>query len=285
MRSRATRQPMQSGHVLRKHLGQHFLQDAAFVDYLLQAMHLQPDDHVLEIGPGLGAMTLPLLKKVSAITVVEIDQDLILRWQQTPHVSVIAQDILKVNLDEWVKQQAMARQRIVGNLPYNISTPILFHLLTFIKSIDDQHLMLQKEVVDRMLALPDTADYGRLSVILQWRYQMQRIIEVPPEAFFPAPKVKSAIVSMTPKHLPSQEEALAPLLTEVLKVAFSQRRKMLRNTLEPWLIERGISNSQLDMRCRAQEISVNQYLEEVKQWAPLLTKSPLMKSIATNILY
>ena len=232
----------------------------------------------MEIGPGLGALTQPLLERCGHITVVELDRDLVAYWQQRERVAVVASDVLKVDFAQIydgksgiqaakTAQAAMNNEasttpqaqklRVVGNLPYNISSPILFHLLPYAHLVQDQHFMLQKEVIERMVARPATAAYGRLSVMLQWRYEMENFLFVPPAAFDPPPRVDSAVVSMQPW---AQPVALhPPLLEELVQVAFSQRRKILRNTLGRWLEEKGFTGS-FDVQRRAEEVPVAEFV-------------------------
>lgn len=251
-------------HIPRKRFGQHFLVDGALIEGIVLQIDPQPNDHMIEIGPGLGALTQPLLERLGAITVVELDRDLAAHWRTRANVQVIESDVLKVDFAGVEPAQnatnSVAKEkplRVVGNLPYNISTPILFHLLPFAHLIADQHFMLQKEVIDRMVAKPATADYGRLSVMLQWRYAMENFLHVPPEAFDPPPRVQSAVVRMIPRAEPA---ALKPeLLEEVVKVAFSQRRKLLRHSLGRWLDGRGFAGA-FDVQRRAEEVPVSDYV-------------------------
>ena len=252
-------------HIPRKRFGQHFLVDGALIENIVSQIDPQPTDTMVEIGPGLGALTQPLLARLGQMTVVELDRDLAAHWRSRQHVTVIESDVLKVDF-AGIKYAQIATEniaksakiRVVGNLPYNISTPILFHLLPFANLIIDQHFMLQKEVIERMVAKPSTADYGRLSVMLQWRYAMQNFLHVPPEAFDPPPRVQSAVVRMIPREQPA---ALKPeLLEELVKVAFSQRRKILRHTLGRWLDEKGFGGN-FDVQRRAEEVSVAEYVE------------------------
>jgi 16S rRNA (adenine1518-N6/adenine1519-N6)-dimethyltransferase len=251
-------------HIPRKRFGQHFLVDGALIEAIVSQIDPKPQDAMIEIGPGLGALTQPLLERLGHITVVELDRDLAAHWRSKSHVTVIESDVLKVDLAV-IKSARGATEsianvtplRVAGNLPYNISTPILFHLLPFAHLIRDQHFMLQKEVIDRMVAQPATADYGRLSVMLQWRYAMENFLHVPPEAFDPPPRVQSAVVRMIPY---SQPASLNPAtLEELVKVAFSQRRKILRHTLGRWLDEKGFSGS-FDAQRRAEEVPVSEYV-------------------------
>ena len=251
-------------HIPRKRFGQHFLVDGALIEAIVDAIAPSNVDQMIEIGPGLGALTLPLLGALGQITVIELDRDLAAHWRTRENVRVIESDVLKVDFaGVSIAQNATeliantSKLRIVGNLPYNISTPILFHLLPYAPLIADQHFMLQKEVIDRMVAKPSTSDYGRLSVMLQWRYEMENFLAVPPEAFDPPPRVQSAVVRMIPRAEPA---VLKPdLLEELVKVAFSQRRKILRHTLGRWLAERGFSG-EFDEQRRAEEVPVAEYI-------------------------
>ena len=244
-------------HVPRKRFGQHFLADSSVIDAIVAAIRPRPGEALVEIGPGLGAMTGPLLERCQELTVIELDRDLARRLRERPGLIVVEADALKVDFAALATEKG-AKLRVVGNLPYNISTPILFHLLGAIDHVEDQHFMLQKEVVDRMAAGPGGKDYGRLSVMLQWRYDIESVLDVPPEAFDPPPRVDSAIVRMQPL---SQPPAVNPaLLGELVTVAFSQRRKLLRHTLEKWLDSRGFSGA-FDMRRRAEEVPVDEYLK------------------------
>jgi 16S rRNA (adenine1518-N6/adenine1519-N6)-dimethyltransferase len=227
-------------YIAKKRFGQHFLTDAGIIDAIVQAIDPKPGQHMVEIGPGLGALTQPLVARLGHLTVVELDRDLAAKLRLQKNLSVIELDILKLDLSHeliaksainsevinsdlesksYYKSKINDKIRFVGNLPYNISSPILFHLLGFVDRIEDQHFMLQKEVVERMVALPATAAYGRLSVMLQWRYAMNNILFVPPESFDPPPRVDSAVVRMVPRA------DAAPLavntLSEIVRVAFS----------------------------------------------------------------
>jgi 16S rRNA (adenine1518-N6/adenine1519-N6)-dimethyltransferase len=243
-------------HVARKRFGQHFLADGFIVDAIVDLIDPLPGQALVEIGPGLGALTWPLLQRCGALTVIELDRDLAARLRAHGEgLAVIEADVLRVDF-ETLAVAAGQPLRLVGNLPYNISTPILFHLLDVAGSVADQHFMLQKEVARRMAAAPGGKDYGRLSVMLQWRYRIDTVLDVPPQAFEPPPKVDSAIVRMRP--LP-QSAAQPELLAELVAVAFSQRRKLLRHTLGRWLDARG-SGGSFDLQRRAEEVPVAQYV-------------------------
>jgi len=243
-------------HVPRKRFGQHFLADAAVVDAIVDAIAPQPGEALVEIGPGLGALTGPLVARCGRLVVIELDRDLAVRLRRDAALDVIESDVLQVDFRA-LADRLQRPLRLVGNLPYNISTPILFHLLGVADRVRDQHFMLQKEVVDRMAAAPGGKDYGRLSVMLQWRYDIESLIDVPPEAFDPPPRVDSAVVRMRP--LPEPVGLDAALLGELVAVAFSQRRKLLRHTLGRWLEARGASVA-FDLQRRAEEVPVEQYL-------------------------
>jgi 16S rRNA (adenine1518-N6/adenine1519-N6)-dimethyltransferase len=245
-------------HIARKRFGQHFLTDAAIIGAIVDAIDPQPGEPVVEIGPGLAAITQPLLQRLGKLTVIELDRDLAARLRQNPALNVVEADVLNVDFAGLADCLGAQRLRVVGNLPYNISTPILFHLLAVAGRVQDQHFMLQKEVIDRMVARPATADYGRLSVMLQWRYAMENVLFVPPEAFDPPPRVDSAVVRMQPLQHPA---ALNPAVLEaVVKVAFSQRRKLLRHTLGAWLSEKGFGGH-FDVQRRAEEVPVQEYTD------------------------
>ena len=218
-------------------------------------------EQMVEIGPGLAALTQPLVERLGKLTVIELDRDLVIRLQAHPQLNVIASDVLRVDFTELAKTLQTRKLRVVGNLPYNISTPILFHLLTHVDAIKDQHFMLQKEVVDRMVAQPCTSDYSRLSVMLQWRYAMENVLLVPPEAFDPPPRVDSAIVRMLPLDAPPQINVKT--LEALVQVAFSQRRKLLRHTLGRWLEEKKFGGD-FDVHRRAEEVPVAEYLALVQ---------------------
>jgi 16S rRNA (adenine1518-N6/adenine1519-N6)-dimethyltransferase len=266
-------------HIARKRFGQHFLTDTAIIDGIVDAIHPLPGQRLVEIGPGLAALTQPLVERLGHLTVIELDRDLAARLREHPLLFVIESDVLKVDFnalhdgadavlnaktgDSFVAQSNSSggKLRVVGNLPYNISTPILFHLLDHVGVIEDQHFMLQKEVIDRMVALPCTSDYSRLSVMLQWRYAMENILFVPPGSFDPPPRVDSAIVRMVPFSTPPVLDVKT--LSSLVQVAFSQRRKILRNTLGRWLDEQAFSGH-FDLQRRAEEVPVAEYVQLVQ---------------------
>jgi 16S rRNA (adenine1518-N6/adenine1519-N6)-dimethyltransferase len=248
-------------HQARKRFGQHFLTDTFVIEQIVSAIAPTAGEQMVEIGPGLAALTQPLVERLGKLTVIELDRDLVIRLQAHPQLNVIASDVLRVDFTELAKALQAPKLRVVGNLPYNISTPILFHLLTHVDAIKDQHFMLQKEVVDRMVAQPCTSDYSRLSVMLQWRYAMENVLLVPPEAFDPPPRVDSAIVRMLPLDAPPQINVKT--LEALVQVAFSQRRKLLRHTLGRWLEEKKFGGD-FDVHRRAEEVPVAQYVALVQ---------------------
>lgn len=251
---------MSAPHRARKRFGQHFLVDAAVLDAIARAVDPKPGDSLVEIGPGLGAMTQVLLERVPALTVIEIDRDLASRLRGDARLRVIEADVLNVDFAQLDAGTATGPWRVVGNLPYNISSPILFHLLRFAPSVLDQHVMLQREVVRRMVAPADGADYGRLSVMLQWRYDMEHLLDVPPEAFDPPPQVQSAVVRMVPRAASELRGVSASALEDLMRAAFAQRRKLLRHSLGAWLEQQGYGG-RFDLQRRAQEVSVDEYVE------------------------
>jgi 16S rRNA (adenine1518-N6/adenine1519-N6)-dimethyltransferase len=244
-------------HRARKRFGQNFLVDEQIIAAIIRAIRPEAADNMVEIGPGLGALTRPLLKKLNQLHVVEIDRDIIARLE-----SDYPKDRLVIHTGDALKfdfATLPAPLRIVGNLPYNISTPLLFHISQFAGRITDMHFMLQSEVVERMVAAPSTPEYGRLSVMLQYRFHMEKLLEVQPESFRPAPKVDSAIVRMIP--LPAREVKVREekLFAEVVAAAFGQRRKTLRNTLRGYLREADFEMLGIDTQLRAENLGVAEF--------------------------
>ena len=275
-------------HIARKRFGQHFLSDHGIIDAIVAAIAPQPGEPMVEIGPGLAALTQPLVERLGHLTVVELDRDLAARLRGHGQLDVVESDVLKVDFTALAerlcagvrepdiaagppqgdvsplggqrpaqRRSVGARLRVVGNLPYNISSPILFHLLGHVAVVQDQHFMLQKEVIDRMVAAPGSGDYSRLSVMLQWRYAMENVLFVPPESFDPPPRVDSAVVRMVPLAQPPQIDLR--LYGELVQTAFSQRRKILRNTLGKWLEARDFTG-EFDLQRRAEEVPVHEYV-------------------------
>jgi len=245
-------------HIPRRRFGQNFLVDSGIIAAIVSAIDPQRGDTVVEIGPGLGAITEPLLARLDHLHVVEIDRDLIarLKKQHPPaRMTIHEGDALAFDFASIGKDL-----RLVGNLPYNISTPLLFHLAEYVGIVRDMHFMLQKEVVERMVALPGESDFSRISVMLQYRFHLEWLIDVPPESFDPPPKVQSAVVRLIPReaselHAKSQEK-----LSQVVQTAFSQRRKMLRNTLKGTLSDAGFSELGIDPTRRAEDLTVDDYV-------------------------
>jgi len=219
-------------HQARKRFGQHFLTDESVVEAIVRAVGPARGDRVVEIGPGLSALTRPLLERLDHLTAVEIDRDLAARLRRqypADRFTVVEADALTVDFADFG-----AGLRVVGNLPYNISSPLLFHLMGAAEQVRDQHFMLQREVIDRMVAEPGGGDYGRLSVMLQCRYRIEKLFDVPPEAFDPPPRVVSAVVRMVPLGSERLQPRSAAAFEQVVARAFSQRRKMLRRVLGDW---------------------------------------------------
>ena len=244
-------------HKARKRFGQNFLVDEQIIAVIIRAIHPQENDTMIEIGPGLGALTRPLIKQLKQLHVVEIDRDIIQRLENDyPKGKLVihAGDALKFDLSE-----IPGKLRIVGNLPYNISSPLLFHFAAYAERIIDMHFMLQNEVVERMVAEPSTPAYGRLSVMLQYRFYMEKLLDVPPESFRPAPKVDSAIVRMLP--LPAAEVIVRDekLFAAIVSSAFGQRRKTVRNTLKAYLNEEDFTQLGIDSQLRAENLGVEEF--------------------------
>lgn len=251
-----------SKHVARKRFGQNFLVDAQVIGEIVAAVAPQRDDLVVEIGPGLGALTGPLLARLDHLHVVEIDRDIVARLRQryTPERLTIHEgDALAFDFGA-LADTAGKKLSVVGNLPYNISTPLLFHLAQFADRTREMHFMLQKEVVERMVAEPGTADYGRLSVMLQYRFVMDWLLDVPPESFEPAPKVDSAVVRLIPRaqeELTVRDEARFAAL---VAAAFGQRRKMLRNNLKGLVDDGLLERLGIAPTARAEELPLSDYI-------------------------
>ena len=248
-------------HIARKRFGQHFLTDGAIIESIVDAIEPQTGDSMVEIGPGLAALTQPLVERLGRLHVIELDRDLAVRLRMHPHLHVIESDVLRVDFTGLARTLDVPKLRVVGNLPYNISSPILFHLLAHVAVVQDQHFMLQKEVIDRMVAKPCTSDYSRLTVMLQWRYDMEDVLFVPPSSFDPPPRVDSAVVRMVPVAQPPQVDV--QLMEDMVKVAFSQRRKLLRHTLGRWLEGRNFAGH-FDVQRRAEEVPVTEYVALVQ---------------------
>lgn len=250
-----------SGNRPRKRFGQHFLHDQSVIQHLIAVIAPQPDDPLVEIGPGLGALTVPLLERVEALDVIELDRDLLGPLQQRctgpGKLRIHAADALSFDFTSLAP--AGIALRIVGNLPYNISTPLLFHLLSQAARVRDMHFMLQKEVVDRLAAAPGTADYGRLSVMVQFRCAVTRCFTIGPDAFTPAPKVDSAVVRLVPYVTPPVAVRNEEVFGRVVKQAFAQRRKTLHNNLKGLLDDAQLRAAGIDPGLRAERLTLAQF--------------------------
>ncbi|MDB5727589.1 MAG: rsmA [Noviherbaspirillum sp.] len=247
-------------HIPRKRFGQNFLTDQSVLSHIIQSIDPQPDDAMVEIGPGLGAMTELLLQSLGRLHVVELDRDLVTRLQKNfdmDKLIVHAGDALRFDFTS-IPVSPGQKLRVVGNLPYNISSPLLFHLTEIAPQVRDQHFMLQKEVVERMVAEPGSKTFGRLSVMLQWRYHMELLFVVPPTAFDPPPRVDSAIVRMIPVAQPLACDAA--LLEQVVTKAFSQRRKVLRNCVAGLLTENDLIDAGVDPQARPEAVPMEQFV-------------------------
>lgn len=243
-------------HRPRKRFGQHFLHDDNVLYHMLKEIQLRPKDSVLEIGPGQGALTRYLLKEVSHLTAIEIDRDLaqLLRQRYPEQISLVEADALTVDYSRFGPSL-----RVVGNLPYNISTPLLFHLLTYKDKIDDMHFMLQKEVVERLASTSGKKSYGRLSVMMQYYFEVEYLFTVPPEAFDPPPKVESAIVRLTPYRQCPYPHVEKEILENLVAHAFSMRRKTLANNLKPLIAADQLAAIGIDPKMRPEQIDVATY--------------------------
>ena len=245
-------------HVARRRFGQNFLVDQGIVAAIVTAIDPRPGETVVEIGPGLGALTAPLLSRVRPLHVVEIDRDLVARLRKRYSAGeLVVHEGDALNFDF---ASLGGDLRLVGNLPYNISTPLLFHLAAYAERVRDMHFMLQKEVVERMVAAPGDSEFGRLSVMLQYRFHLEWLLDVPPESFDPAPKVDSAVVRLIPRPESECRVGDLALFERVVATAFSQRRKMLRNTLKGLLNDASFAVLGINPTRRAEDLSVSDYL-------------------------
>lgn len=265
------RTPKQLGHAPRKRFGQNFLHDAGVIEQIVDSIRLQKEDNLLEIGPGLGALTEPLLAQVQGMTVIELDKDLAnalklnIGANSHPDFTIINDNAMQVDYRQLAQKIGKGSFRVVGNLPYNISTPILFHLLEFSDVIKDMHFMLQKEVVDRITAEPNTKAYGRLSVVIQYFCQTQYLLTVPKGAFNPPPKVTSAVFRLTPfvkKPIVAHNE---PLFMTIVRETFNHRRKTLRAIFKsvnilPKLSDDDFLMVNIDPQARPETLSVADFV-------------------------
>ncbi|WP_374402662.1 16S rRNA (adenine(1518)-N(6)/adenine(1519)-N(6))-dimethyltransferase RsmA [Niveibacterium sp.] len=250
------------GHLARKRFGQNFLVDQNIIRKIIAAIAVKRGEPIVEIGPGLGALTAPLIVAAGHLHVVEIDRDLIARLKEkysAEQITIHEGDALKFDFG-MLTQKSEGALKVVGNLPYNISTPLLFHLADYAAGVKEMTFMLQREVVDRMVADPDEEAYGRLGVMLQYRFHMAKLFDVPPGAFHPAPKVTSAIVRLIPKaasELDCRDEAL---LAKIVTAAFGQRRKTLRNTLKGTLDDAGFVTLGINPGARGETLSLADFV-------------------------
>ncbi len=253
-------------HTPRKRFGQHFLIDQQVISDIVTAVAPRRDAKVVEIGPGLGALTEPLLQRLDHLHVIEIDRDIVARLKRLhspQHLSIHEGDALSFDFATLPGGDDVPWQ-LVGNLPYNISTPLLFHLAGFAGRVIDMHFMLQKEVVDRLVAAPGTADYGRLSVMLQYRFVIDALFDVPPECFDPPPKVDSAVLRMIPRPAEALNARSEATLSTLVAAAFAQRRKMLRNNLKGVVDGALFEQLHIAPSARAEELSLSDYIRLAK---------------------
>jgi 16S rRNA (adenine1518-N6/adenine1519-N6)-dimethyltransferase len=248
-------------HNPRKRFGQNFLHDQTVIYDIISSIQAKPGEHWVEIGPGLGALTAPLLNEGIRLDVIELDRDLVVllkeKFKQQNQLQIHSADALKFDFSALADDNE--KLRIIGNLPYNISTPLMFHLLDNAFCIQDMHIMLQKEVVDRICAVPGSKKYGRLSVMMQYYCAPELLFDVPPESFEPAPQVMSAIVRLVPHARPPVEVNDITKLNRVVTEAFSQRRKTLRNSLKKLISEESITALDINPTLRAENISLNDF--------------------------
>jgi len=250
------------GHTARKRFGQNFLHDDYIIDSIVAAIAPQPEDNIVEIGPGLGALTEPVASKVNTLNVVELDRDLAERLAKHPTLSeklnITQADAMQFDFGQLATEEDQLR--VFGNLPYNISTPLMFHLFEFATKIKDMHFMLQKEVVNRLCAGPNCKAYGRLTVMAQYYCKVIPVLEVPPTAFIPAPKVDSAVVRLEPYDVPPFIAKSIKVLNQVCSMAFNQRRKTIRNCLRDILDVEELGTLNVDHTKRAENITVEEYV-------------------------
>ena len=246
-------------HVAKKKFGQNFLKDSSIIHAIIQSIQPLQDDLLVEIGPGLGALTKPLLEKTKHLFAIELDRDIV-NWMQNQYsknnITIFNEDVLNFNFHQFDK-----KIRIVGNLPYNISTPILFKCIEDIKIITDLHFMLQKEVVDRMIAAPSSSEYGRLSVMLQYYFAMEHLVHVPKESFDPEPRVESSFVRLIPYDNYPFVAKNIDQFGIIVKEAFSQRRKTIRNTLKNFMNANDFENIDINPQLRAENLSVSDFVK------------------------
>lgn len=249
-------------HVAKKRFGQNFLNDEYVINQIVTLINPKPDDFLVEIGPGLGALTKPLLESLTTLHVIELDHDILAFLQNNFNNNLIihAGDALKFDYNFQDRAFNNNKIRVVGNLPYNISTPLLFHLAKF-DNIIDMHFMLQKEVVERICAAPNNGDYGRLSIMLQYRFKCHKMLDVGHEAFTPSPKVESAIIRLVPKPREMWQNVDETRLNYIVTTAFSQRRKTISNSLKNIFDKETLAKLGIDDKKRAENVSVDEYLK------------------------
>lgn len=250
-------------HIARKRFGQHFLHDKHVIQRIVDAVNPKPGEHIVEIGPGQGALTLPILKIAEYMDVIELDWDLIpalkLRCSGKGALITHQADALEFDFIQLIHESEPLR--IIGNLPYNISTPLIFHLLKFSAHVTDMHFMLQKEVVERLAAKPGSHEYGRLSIMVQYHCQVVSLFKVSPAAFYPPPQVDSAVIRLVPYHeIPHQAQDYLHF-ANLVKVAFSHRRKTLRNSLKELVNDEDWKDSTIDPRLRPEQLNVEEYVK------------------------
>lgn len=246
-------------YIAKKKFGQNFLKDAAIIHSIIQSINPLLNDLLIEIGPGLGALTKPLLEKTNRLLAIELDRDIV-SWMENEYskknITIFNEDVLNFNFNQFDQ-----KIRIVGNLPYNISTPILFKCIDNILNIKDLHFMLQKEVVDRMIATPSSPEYGRLSVMLQYYFAMEHLVDVPKESFEPEPKVESSFVRLIPYEQYPFIANNIEQFARIVKEAFSQRRKTIRNTLKSFISENDFEKIGINPRLRAENLLVSDFVK------------------------
>lgn len=250
-----------SAHRPRKRFGQHFLRDRGIIQRIVETFAARTDECVVEIGPGEGALTHGLLDQVAPLHAVEVDRNLAAQLRTAfPSKQLIVHEADVLDFDFCALAPPGRQLRLIGNLPYNISTPLLFHLLDQIHCIADMLFMLQKEVVARLAAAPDTADYGRLSVMVQWRLKVEPLFDVPPRSFFPPPKVNSTVVRLVPHRIPPVQPRAPKAFAQVVKAAFANRRKMLRNNLREIVRAECLRALGIDPQRRAETLTIEEFV-------------------------
>ena len=260
-------------HIPRKRFGQNFLHDFGIINHIVSSLQAKPGQHFVEIGPGQGALTEPLLKQGVNLDVVELDRDLVgllaRQFDRYPNLNIHSADALKFDFSALAEHGE--KLRIIGNLPYNISTPLMFHLLESADCVEDMHFMLQKEVVDRICATPGGKEYGRLSIMMQYYCTAEHLFDVGPESFDPAPKVMSAIIRLVPHRQPPVQVNDLAKFKAIVTQAFSQRRKTIRNSLKKSIIEADFDALAIDPKLRAENLSLHDFAR-ISNWVTELEK-------------